>query len=180
MLTDVLFFFAAATRTRPAGHQVQRVPVARGSTIRTARLHVLLPLLIASTLFASGQADSQPPSPGPAAAPSGLRLVGTVQSKTFSGAVLNDSSGQQLFFRLHDKLPDDSQIVKVLSDSILLKRPDGMLYELFVTQDTSAAVPAGPPASVGPAESKEKIPKLRTNEQSAPRKGRIRKSDPEE
>jgi len=86
----------------------------------------------------------------PAAAPTAFRLVGTVTSTALSGAVLVDSTGLQSFYRLRERLPDDSQIMKVRSDSILLKRTDGMLYELFITQDVKSAAPAGPAPDVRP------------------------------
>jgi hypothetical protein len=68
-----------------------------------------------------------------ATAPSGYSLVGTIQSRDFSGATIIVDKNEQAFFRLFDKLPDGSQLVKVLTDSIVLKREDGLNYELFIS-----------------------------------------------
>lgn len=107
-------------------------------------------LLAISALPAAGRAAAQQ-----ADATASFRLIGTVGSKGFSGAVLVDAAGAQTFFRLHDTAPDGSQLVAVGSDSISLKRPDGTRYELFIIHDTIAAsssrsaaypVPAAPSA----------------------------------
>lgn len=75
-------------------------------------------------------------------APSAYRLVGTVGSSSFSGAVLVDAKGVQTFFRLHEKLPDGSEIVKVRVDNISLKGADGALYDMYILHETRAAASA--------------------------------------
>jgi hypothetical protein len=70
-----------------------------------------------------------------AASPPGYNLVGTIQSKDFSGATIIVDKGEQTFFRLFDKLPDGSQIVKVMTDYIVLKKDDGSTYELFISHE---------------------------------------------
>jgi hypothetical protein len=102
-------------------------------------------LFLALILAAPGRAGAQ------AAAPTAFRLVGTVTSTALSGAVLVDAAGLQSFYRLREKLPDDSQIIKVQSDSILLKRTDGGLYELFIAQEARSAIPAVPAPDIRPA-----------------------------
>ncbi len=73
-----------------------------------------------------------------AAAPAsgGYSLIGTIQSQDFSGAVIRSGSSDQTY-RLGEKLPDGSQIIKVQSDSILLKDADGMTYEMFILHESS-------------------------------------------
>ena len=39
--------------------------------------------------------------------------------------VADNGTGIQAFYRLHEQLPDGSTIVKVRSDSILIKKADG-------------------------------------------------------
>jgi len=113
--------------------------------------------LIAGTSEAQVAAGNNAAVPGgtsePAPAPSTYRLIGTVESGAFVGAVLDDAAaGAQAFYRLRETLPDGSRIVKVQSDSISVKRSDGMVYELYIIHDMKAAAPsARPPASASPA-----------------------------
>jgi hypothetical protein len=79
------------------------------------------------------------------------RLVGTVQGAAFMGAVFVDPAGVQRIFRIHDKLPDGSRIIRVQSDSIVLKRPDGTTFELFTAHDTKAAAGNPLPTRDAPA-----------------------------
>ena len=129
-----------------------------------------------------GQAGAQAPPAVPASTPSSFRLVGTVESKTLSGAVLVDPTGLQSFYHLQEKLPDESRIIRVRSDSILLKRTDGALYELFITQDSKAAVPASLPPDIRPASRAEDIPKAAADQRKRhPRRTeRLRKPGLEE
>jgi len=85
-----------------------------------------------------------------AATASSPRLVGTVQGGPFSGAVFDDGTAQT-FYRLHEQLPDGSYIVKVRSDSILIKKDDGVLYEMFTTGTANSAATAVPSPSLSPA-----------------------------
>ena len=73
-----------------------------------------------------------------AAAPSsGLSLIGTIRSDDFAGAVIR-AGNEQTFYRLGDKLPDGSQIIKVRPDTILLKGSDGMTYEMYILHETKS------------------------------------------
>jgi general secretion pathway protein C len=83
-------------------------------------------------LFGEGKAPS---SSGPAAESSVYRLIGTIEGASFSGAVLEDASGQA-FYRIDKKLPDGSQIIKVQKDKIILRRSDSSTTELQVVDDT--------------------------------------------
>jgi hypothetical protein len=67
-----------------------------------------------------------------------FRLIGTMKGKHLSGAVLQDSTGQQTFYQLHDKLPDGSQIVKLRDDSISLKNENGTMYDMYIAHDTKS------------------------------------------
>lgn len=79
--------------------------------------------------------DGKGPSSAPAAETSVYKLIGTVEGGVFSGAVLEDTTGQA-FYRLHEKLPDGSQLVKVRRDRITLRRADGGTAELEVVDET--------------------------------------------
>jgi hypothetical protein len=72
---------------------------------------------------------------GQVAAQAGYKLIGTIQSGDFSGAVMIVAKGEQSFFRLYEKLPDGSQLVQVRDDSISLKGTDGTLYDMFITHE---------------------------------------------
>ena len=71
-------------------------------------------------LFGEGKG----PSSAPAAVTSVYTLIGTVEGEEFSGAVLEDTTGQE-FYRIHQKLPDGSQIIKVGRDRVTIKRAEG-------------------------------------------------------
>ncbi len=88
-------------------------------------------------LFGEGKG----PSSGPAAESSSFRLIGTIEGESFAGAVLEDSTGQT-FYRIHQKLPDGSMIVKVMRDKVSLRKPEGRTVDLVVADDTKIiAVP---------------------------------------
>jgi general secretion pathway protein C len=83
-------------------------------------------------LFGEGKG----PSSGPVAAETtSYKLIGTVEGAAFSGAVLEDSTGQA-FYRINQKLPDGSAIVKVMREKVALKRPDGVIVNLEVEDAT--------------------------------------------
>jgi len=63
-------------------------------------------------------------------------LIGTIEGEYFSGAVLADTTNQQAFYRLNQKLPDGSQIVKVRRDSVAIKRSDGSTVEIQIVDET--------------------------------------------
>lgn len=86
-----------------------------------------------------------------AAASSGPRLVGTVEGSPFSGAVFDDGTGVQTFYRLHEQLPDGSYLVKVLSDHIIIKNADGTRQEVYTSGAVSSA--GGGAAAASPSSS---------------------------
>jgi hypothetical protein len=81
------------------------------------------------------------------AAESTYSLVGTVESKGFTGAVIITPDGKQSFYQLRETLPDGAQLVQVHSDSVSLKGSDGSRYEIFITAAgklQSTAAPGAP------------------------------------
>lgn len=90
-------------------------------------------------------------SAGAIAPSSASRLVGTVEGAPFTGAVFDDSTGVQTFNLLHEQLPDGSYMVKVRNDCILIKKTDGVLYEMYTTGTANSAATAVPSTSVAPA-----------------------------
>jgi len=78
--------------------------------------------------------EGKGPSSGPAVESSNFKLIGTIEGGSFSGAVLEDSTGQA-FYRLHQKLPDGSQIIKVKRDKVTLQRPEGSTIDILVADD---------------------------------------------
>jgi len=83
-------------------------------------------------LFGEGKGSSSSPA---AVESSVYRLIGTIEGASFSGAVLEDASGQA-FYRINQKLPDGSQIIKVQRDKIVLRRADSSTTEIQVVDDT--------------------------------------------
>lgn len=100
-------------------------------------------------LFGDGKAAATPAAaaatPAAAAETTNYRLVGTVEGGSFAGAVLEDSSGQT-FYRLNQKMPDGSAIIKVMHSRIHLKRASGAVVNLIITDDTKI-VPMQPGAA---------------------------------
>jgi general secretion pathway protein C len=92
-------------------------------------------------LFGEGKG----PSGGPAAESTNYKLIGTIEGESFSGAVLEDSSGQ-VFYGIHQKLPDGSQIIKVVRDKVTLQRADGSKIDIQLAEDdkiVTMQAPAG-------------------------------------
>jgi hypothetical protein len=107
-----------------------------------------------SALISANRADAQ------SSAAQTSSLIGTIQSGGFIGAVLSDAKGEQVFYRMKEKLPDGSRIVEVRSNSILLKSADGTFYDMYISSKAvassnsgalSASVVPPPPAEQAPA-----------------------------
>lgn len=84
-------------------------------------------------LFGEGKGPSGAPV---AEAYTAYTLIGTIEGEYFSGAVLADATNLQAFYRLGQKLPDGSRIVKVKRDSVTLKRTDGSTVDIQIVDDT--------------------------------------------
>ena len=84
-----------------------------------------------------------------ASAENTYHLVGTVESKGFSGAIIIAPDGTQAFYRLREILPDGAQLIEVRSDTILVKSPDGSRYEMFIS--STAGKLQSPSSPVAPA-----------------------------
>ncbi len=92
--------------------------------------------------------DGKGPSSGPAAAETvSYKLIGTIEGELFAGAVLEDSTGQT-FYRMNQKLPDGSAIVKVMRDKVSIRRSDGVTVSLEVVDETKI-VPVQKPGATG-------------------------------
>ena len=83
-------------------------------------------------LFGEGSGPSVGPVPAIATS---YKLIGTVEGTEFSGAVLADSAGQA-FYRINQKLPDGSSIVKVMRYKITLRSSDGSTVDIKVVDET--------------------------------------------
>jgi general secretion pathway protein C len=95
--------------------------------------------------------DGKAPSSGPAAAVAetlNYKLIGTIEGESFAGAVLEDPTGQA-FYRIHQKLSDGCQIVKVMHNRITMRRADGTTAELQVADDTKIVNVSKPAAGPG-------------------------------
>ena len=137
-----------------------REPSSRGhASLRNAAgssSPVLWPLVLLLLAFLPAGMTAAQPAPAEQSS-ADQRLVGTTEGAVFSGAVLMDSSGKQQFFRVNELLPDGSRLIKVKSESILVRRPDGRTYEVFVFRELRAAVPSsGSNPAVAPRDSDER------------------------
>jgi hypothetical protein len=113
---------------------------------------------------------------GQSAPATGVSLIGTIISKSFKGAVIKDSKGEQTLYLIHDKLPDGSQLVKIYTDSISLKGPDNTAYTMYILHDKTTVSPDQPLAEIQPSKT--------TVQSSSPTRinprNRGRRSQPEE
>ncbi len=96
-------------------------------------------------LFGEGKGPSS--ASAPAAVTSVYKLIGTVEGEVFAGAVLEDTTGQE-FYRIHQKLSDGSQIVKVRRDRVTIRRADGGTTELQIVDETKIVNVTRPGAGV--------------------------------
>lgn len=78
--------------------------------------------------------EGKGPTAAPVAESSNYKLIGTIEGKDFSGAVLEDGSGQ-VFYRMHQKLPDGSQLVKVTRSKVTLRRPEGSMIDILLADE---------------------------------------------
>ncbi len=117
----------------------------------------ILPIFVTSLLYIAGFiAEAQD------GAQSGYSLNGTIQSSDLTGAILTVAKGEQTFFRKFDKLPDGSQIVGVHPDNIVIKRPDGTTYEMYVLHETKTV------ASVQPTQPIQSVQPIQPNQTGQP------------
>jgi hypothetical protein len=82
------------------------------------------------------------------------KLVGTMRSGSLSGAVFENASGEQKFYRKGVTFSDGSRIVSVDSESIVVRTPEGSSVEYLVTRGTSGrsgTAPASRPAVETPS-----------------------------
>jgi hypothetical protein len=117
------------------------------SMIHTTRNLLFMAVLASSVLFLAGATDSR------AASPVEAKLIGTIISKAFTGAVLIDAKGEQSFYRLYEKLPDGMKIVEVRSNSITLKGESGERYDVYINHNiktVGAAIQSAHIASSSP------------------------------
>jgi hypothetical protein len=104
----------------------------------------MVPAVLA--VFIPAPAPAQTASEGP------FRLIGIIAGSGFTGAVLDDSTGNQTFYHLRESLPDGSQIVAAADDHISVKRSDGTSYRLFIIHDAKPSPQtARPPVAATPA-----------------------------
>ncbi len=96
-------------------------------------------------LFGEGKGPSSGP---PAVESSNYKLIGTVEGGSFSGAVLEDSTGQ-VFYRIHQKLPDGSQIIQVKREKVTLQRPDGSTVDILLADEDKIVDIQAPGANAG-------------------------------
>lgn len=142
----------------------------KGKTIGTLLCTVCVFTLL---LFFVDTVDAQ------AIGPQASRLIGTIQSRNFIGAVFSDSKGEQSFYRVFDTLPDGSKIVAVRSDSISLKGTDGMSYDMYIAHDMKAVGAASQNAPINPSPPETAISNTEPV-QPNPRKGKRRRTSSSE
>lgn len=83
-------------------------------------------------LFGDGRSRTEGPAQS---VPVLYKLIGTVEGDAFAGAVLEDAAGQA-FYRIDQRMPDGSSIIKVSRDKVVLRLSDGSTITVEVVDDT--------------------------------------------
>jgi hypothetical protein len=104
--------------------------------IYSVRRILVMAVLASSVLVIAVGTDSH-------AAPAADKLIGTIISESFTGAVIINTKGEQTFYRLYEVLPSGLQIIKVRNDSISLKGADATLYDIYINHDMKAGAAVG-------------------------------------
>lgn len=130
-------YFLADTVDALIGRTLEAAPTYTSPTNNRAALEPRKELSDYSSILDRGIfGEGRGPANGPAAVQSlNYRLIGTIEGESFAGAVLEDTTGQT-FYRINQKMPDGSMIVKVQRDKIAIKTQDGRTVNLEVVDDT--------------------------------------------
>lgn len=130
-------YFLADTVDALIGRTLEAAPTYTSPVNNRAALEPRKELSDYSSILDRGLfGEGRGPANGPAAVQSlNYRLIGTIEGESFAGAVLEDSTGQT-FYRINQKMPDGSMIVKVQRDKVAIKTQDGRTVNLEVIDDT--------------------------------------------
>lgn len=146
-------YFLADTVDAVIGRSLEAAPTVRNPlSSQAAAMQQQRQLSDYSSILERGLfGEGKGPSAGPAATEASVyTLIGTVEGETFAGAVLQDATNTQTFYRRGEKLPDESVIIKVMRDQVTIKRADGSTIELLIVDDTkivNVAKPTAQPAN---------------------------------
>ncbi len=121
------------------------------SSIMITQVLAFLSLCGLLQLNCTSRADAQPLPADRTEAPAASQLVGTIVSGPLTGAVFDDGNGNQSFYRIRERLPDGSQIIKIGNETILVKRSDGEVSEMFITGGKGHTVTSSAPPNPAPA-----------------------------
>jgi general secretion pathway protein C len=137
LLLTVSAYFLADTVDAVIGRSLEAAPQFTGPlgqerpVLETRRELSDYTSILDRGLFGEGKG----PSGTPSSEASAFRLIGTIEGEYFAGAALEDAGGVQNFYRIREKMPDGSQIVKVQRDKITMRRADGGTFDLQVVDD---------------------------------------------
>jgi len=83
------------------------------------------------------------------------RLVGTINGGKYSGAVFENATGEQKFYRSGETFSDGSRIISVHPTNIKVRTPEGSVVEYMVSRGTSGkpgTAQAGLPVAAPPVQ----------------------------
>ena len=154
VIAEALSVPANLTRPLPASDQENNVNATLPGLVDRIRSSGLFPLP-ADPLGISSSGFSAAPTRPPLNVASKLKLLGVVigDREGVSAIVEELSSKRQLFFRLHDEIPDVGEISEIRRDGIVVRQGDQQeLLELAISQgDKPPAPPVAAGAAVAPA-----------------------------
>jgi general secretion pathway protein C len=159
VIAEALSVPGGLARLSPASHQEAEVKVSLPAMVEQIRTSGLFPLPPDPLSMGSDGADA-PPSRAPLNLASKLTLLGVVigDREGFSVIVEELSSKRQLFFRLHDQIPDIGEISEIRRDGMVVRQGDqqeflalaASLIEKPLPPPAVAEKPAAPPVARGP------------------------------
>jgi len=159
VIAEALSVPGGLARLSPASHQEAEVKVSLPAMVEQIRTSGLFPLPPDPLSMGSDGADAPPPR-APLNLASKLTLLGVVigDREGFSVIVEKLPSKRQLFFRLHDQIPDIGEISEIRRDGMVVRQGDqqeflalaASLIEKPLPPPAVAEKSAAPPVARGP------------------------------
>jgi general secretion pathway protein C len=157
VIAEALSVPGGLVRLSPASHQDAEVKVSVPTLVEQIRASGLFPLPPDPLDLNGAGVDAPPPRP-PLNLASKLTLLGVVVGDRGGVAVIVEeiSSKRQLFFRLHDQIPDLGEISEIRKDGMVVRQ--GVQEEFLALAASLIEKPPAPPPVI-PAKAAVPVPK---------------------
>jgi hypothetical protein len=135
------------------------------NTVPQVCRHVMIAFIAVST-FVSASAFAEDAA---------FTLVGTIVSRSMTGAVIKNAQGEQTLYLLHERLPDGSEIIDVAKSSIRLRGRDNAVFDLYILHGLNPAAASAPNAGA-PSIAEKPLPPVPQAAQPSKRRQRSARS----